>query len=455
MSKIIFLFSLVIFIPLINTEEKKEEEIKFVFQMHRHGARAPFTGVENGKDCYKEDWISNGELSEVGKRQHYLLGVRNRKRYMDDYKFLNKTYDPQEILIYSTNVKRTIQSIYSQLQGLYPEGYGKEIPINLNDENVIRPKYSNYTEFFQEIEEKYFSGTNKYYALPNKINVAPVHIFYLPDHQVQLHDYKNCPKLKDDYFKMLNKSDIVQNFRDTLKKEFRFFFESLEGKNDTFLNDYWDIYKYMDTLKVDETDGRNIETIIKLLNDSKLKRFRELSDKFLFMDYYNINYNKTIVAQLSMSNTMKTIIKYMDGIVNNKQISKVKYLIYSMHDSTFGGMEVFNNITFGTQIEYAKFAENGFYELYKATNGSFYVRLLIKDQIRKTMSYEDFKQKAESKILSDEQINEKCGFPSNNFMKYILLIILITINAILIIAVILGIIGKKIKFKSLEYNNFN
>jgi len=144
MSKIIFLFSLIIFIPLIQTEEKKEDEIKFVFQMHRHGARAPFTGVENGKDCYKEDWISNGELSEVGKRQHYLLGVRNRKRYMEDYKFLNKTYDPQEILIYSTNVKRTIQSIYSQLQGLYPEGYGKEIPINLNDENVIRPKYSKF-----------------------------------------------------------------------------------------------------------------------------------------------------------------------------------------------------------------------------------------------------------------------------------------------------------------------
>ena len=155
-----------------------------------------------------------------------------------------------------------------------------------------------------------------------------------------------------------------------------------------------------------------------------------------------------------MSNTMKTIIKYMDGIVNNKQISKVKYLIYSMHDSTFGGMEVFNNITFGTQIEYAKFAENGFYELYKATNGSFYVRLMIKDQLRKTMSYEEFKQKAESKILSDEQINEKCGFTSNNFMKYIL-IILIIINAILIIAVILGIVGKKNKFESHEYISFN
>jgi hypothetical protein len=448
MSKIIFLFSLVIFIPLIQTEEKKEEEIKFVFQMHRHGARAPFTGVENGKDCYKEDWISNGELSEVGKRQHYLLGVRNRKRYMDDYKFLNKNYDPQEILIYSTNVKRTIQSIYSQLQGLYPEGYGKEIPINLNDEKVTRPKFSNYTEFFQEIEEKYFSGANKYYALPNKINVAPVHIFYLPDHQVQLHDYKNCPKLKDDYFKMLNKSDIVQNFRDTLKKEFRVFFESLEGQNDTFLNDYWDIYKYMDTLKVDETDGRNLEAIIKLLNDSQIKRFRELSDKFLFMDYYNINFYDVMISQISMTNTMRVIIKYMDDIVQNKKDkSKVKYLIYSMHDTTFGAMEVFNNLAFNTSIEYANFAENGFYELYKINN-TFKVRLIIKDKIRDDMNYTVFKEKVEKKLYSDEQIKEKCKWQidnkknKSNILK-ITIICLIAFNMVLILLIVCNLFYKK------------
>jgi len=83
---------------------------------------------------------------------------------------------------------------------------------------------------------------------------------------------------------MLNSSDIVQNFRETLKKEFIAFFESLEGKNDKILNDYWDIYKYMDTLKVDETDGRNLEKINNFLNESQIKRFRELSDKFLFID---------------------------------------------------------------------------------------------------------------------------------------------------------------------------
>ena len=43
--------------------------------MNRNGACAPNSGVNNGKDIYFEKWISNGELSNVGKRQQYLLGV--------------------------------------------------------------------------------------------------------------------------------------------------------------------------------------------------------------------------------------------------------------------------------------------------------------------------------------------------------------------------------------------
>ena len=149
------LIYLLLFLPIIKSEK---EELKFVFQMHRHGARAPFTGVKNEKDCFKESWINDGEISEVGKRMHYLLGVRNRKRFIQNYKFLNENYDPQEILIYSTDVNRTIQSIYSQLQGLFPFGTGRNIPEKLNDINILRPKYSNYTETFKKVEEKYFNN---------------------------------------------------------------------------------------------------------------------------------------------------------------------------------------------------------------------------------------------------------------------------------------------------------
>ena len=70
----------------------KNEELKFVFEIHRHGARAPFTGIKNGIDCYGEKWISTNELTEVGKRSHYLIGVRNRRRFIEKYKFLKNNF---------------------------------------------------------------------------------------------------------------------------------------------------------------------------------------------------------------------------------------------------------------------------------------------------------------------------------------------------------------------------
>jgi len=56
---------------------------------------------------------------------HYLLGLRNRIRYIDELKFLSDKFDPHEILIYSTSVNRTLVSVSAQLQGLYPQSAEK------------------------------------------------------------------------------------------------------------------------------------------------------------------------------------------------------------------------------------------------------------------------------------------------------------------------------------------
>ena len=448
-----FLLFILSFFQIIKTQK---EELQFVFQMHRHGARAPFIGVKDEKDCFNESWISNGELSEVGKRMHYLLGVRNKKRFIDNNTFIKENFDPEEILIYSTNVNRTIQSIYSQLQGLFPFGTGRKIPEKLNDENIIRPKFSNYSKIFNDVENKYFNNENKLFAMPYQMNIVPIHLFYIPDHQVQLHDYKNCPGLKENYFKQLT-GEKIKEFRKKLENEFFDVLKNIENTtNNTFLDDYWVIFKYMDTFKVDETDGKEMKLLREKLNNNqtKLEIYSNLSKEFLFLDYYNINFYDVMISQISMSNTMRNIIKYMDDIVNNKKDkSKVKYLIYSMHDTSFGAMEVFNKIAFNTTIEYATFAENGFYELYKINN-TFKVRLIIKDKIRDDMNYYDFKKKVEDKLLSDKEIKDKCKWnfdgdnkeDSNNGKnkkyKYVI-IILIVINMILIVLIVCNIFYKR------------
>ena len=72
-------------------------------------------------------WSGIQELTDVGKRQHFLIGYRNHQRYIVEKKLINQTYDPREVHIFSTNKNRTIESAASQLQGLYMAGEGPQM----------------------------------------------------------------------------------------------------------------------------------------------------------------------------------------------------------------------------------------------------------------------------------------------------------------------------------------
>ena len=60
------------------------------------------------------------ELTPSGLRQRYLLGRQNRQRYIDEYKFLDSAYNPSEFEAVSTDIHRTLHSIYAELVGFYP-----------------------------------------------------------------------------------------------------------------------------------------------------------------------------------------------------------------------------------------------------------------------------------------------------------------------------------------------
>ena len=91
----------------------------------RHGARAP---VED-RDLDKFS-VAEGYLTPEGMRQRYLLGRRNRSRYIDKFNLLSVDFDPRELFMQSTNVYRTLQSGYSELMGLYPPGSGEKLTAN-------------------------------------------------------------------------------------------------------------------------------------------------------------------------------------------------------------------------------------------------------------------------------------------------------------------------------------
>ena len=138
------LLLLPIILPLIKSE------IIFVFEHFRHGARGPGFGLINPvevrelTDMYGIVWDNNGELTDIGMRMEYILGVRNRYKYK---KLLSELFDPKELLVFSTDMSRTVMSAQAQLQGMFPPFTGVGIKEREKTQavppNPITPKLKN------------------------------------------------------------------------------------------------------------------------------------------------------------------------------------------------------------------------------------------------------------------------------------------------------------------------
>ena len=132
---------IIISISLTNNKYLKdgdqELELIFVYQHVRHGARGPSASYNslfiNGVDEFRVSWEGegDGELTLVGKREHYDIGVRNRHKYGKGKNGLGlidfSTYNPEEVLFHVTDYNRTHQSLNSELIGMYQPGLLKTL----------------------------------------------------------------------------------------------------------------------------------------------------------------------------------------------------------------------------------------------------------------------------------------------------------------------------------------
>lgn len=100
-----------------STDELDLGTIVFANVLYRHGDRTPVGRYKN--DPYNEtSWpVPYGQLTNIGKHQHLLLGCWLRKRYSH---FLSNIYTPYDIYVQSTDVDRTLMSAEANLAGLYP-----------------------------------------------------------------------------------------------------------------------------------------------------------------------------------------------------------------------------------------------------------------------------------------------------------------------------------------------
>lgn len=104
---------------------ENEKELIMLVELFRHGTRTPLLNFKN------DSWITDhgeGSLTPTGMRQQFVLGQQLRDRYKD---FLPEKYQAEWLYVYSTYNNRTIESAFSQLDGLFFEN-GPNIPSDYN-----------------------------------------------------------------------------------------------------------------------------------------------------------------------------------------------------------------------------------------------------------------------------------------------------------------------------------
>ena len=69
-------------------------------------------------DLFNTPWDAM-DLTDMGRRQHYLLGTWMRDRFIDGLKLISPTYKHEQVFFKTSNDNDTIESAMSQLLGFF------------------------------------------------------------------------------------------------------------------------------------------------------------------------------------------------------------------------------------------------------------------------------------------------------------------------------------------------
>jgi len=472
------MFKFCIFLFIINhLKYIKSEKLIFAALHSRHGARAPLNCDENTIDYLGEKWTNPGELTSTGQRMEYILGLRNRQRYITGkYHFLSEKYDPHEILVYSTNVNRTMLSITSQLQGLYPM-YSKAG--NILTEEQLKMSNPPVDISYEEIKKEIENLNNS--ALPNYMSVIPVHVVRTSERKMNVQDSSGCSdkvnKTRDNN-KVTKKIiiDAASEFNSKYSKKLHNYYD----KNpENFTYDFDWIGLFCDTLVSDYSDGRKMEDFFNrtgIIMDELLSDCWKIIEINFRDDFFGDDNNEVI--RLGESTLIKEILHYMklridedikseNEEINVSDYSKPKMLIYSGHDSTLTGEEMFMIKFFGLKVEdyiYPTYTTQLSFEVTrdderpeKLDYSMYKVSFYINDKVLVSKNFDEFKKIVENNALSKHQINEYCDGKkeekSNSGHIYAVICLGCLSCAFLVIIIILVLKLKSIKDKESDNKN--
>ena len=382
-------------------------DLIFVYEHVRHGARGPSSGykaiLNKGVDEYGIKWGTDGELTQLGKRQHYYLGVRNKLKYKD---FLNFSYyNPKEILIHSTDYNRTHQSVLSELYGMYDEMTEPELSDDECNFTMVNDKYINKDSYL------YKNMQTKFNQIGKKVNDKSFPVFNIhkfPDKRIFLVD--DCIKLNN--YRDEKNREQVQKFYKEFDDNFLEAFKKIMGKTEDFFHLYDTMKSYTDHFICDYDNKKNLSELSRKGLD--LEKFYEFSKKFyghFIFNYFVDEYT----SGLEETHLMQDLIGYMERRIHfhpKTTYHAPKMVIDSGHDSTVGPMARF--LSHALNVKYHPFCEfacNIYIELYRENDNTYTVDYYLDEEqiFQGREFYKQFKAPIESNYWNDTYMDEFCG----------------------------------------------
>ena len=424
--------SIVLFVSLfsfinqtLNSDNINEDlELIFVYEHVRHGIRGPSASYNslfiNGVDEFRVSWEGegDGELTLLGRRQHYDLGVRNRIKYRKGENGLGlidfSKYNPEEVLFHVSDYNRTHQSLNSQLLGMYQPGILK----SLNPQEINGSFPPNAEKWFNEKSESIYSEIlEEINSLDNQTIIDNIPIFNVhPFGENRIFNLeKNCKSLDNMRIESLKgKEDLLYGYFLKYKEELKTFFNFEDYSNFTnvrIMNSITDHYIGDYKSFKDLSLFHNITAI-------DLDEFYEESTKFYYNWLYNYYCtNKTCVME--SSRLMEDLLGYMERRIHfypKTTYYAPKLVIDCGHDTTVGPMQMFmyeawkDKPEYDVKTKYCGFASNIYFELYKKREDKpkYYVYYYIDEELIHIFEYDEFKETIRNHIYTQDEIAEYC-----------------------------------------------
>ena len=362
MKKIqISLYLICTIIFTINCHEKKynhnkeENNLYFVFSSFRHGARKPFSKT----DIFGNKVRNPGKLTPFGKKQHIIIGEKNRERYYNFLNLKNKNFDTEQIMVRSSFINRTFVSTQLQLQSL------------LNSKA--------YNDIIQSIKLK-----------PNLFVLYNINI--QKDTDIFTYYQSSCQKSRK-LSTIQNKDQLVNDFNTNIYPLFKkcygdIYFKSIMSFCDDVFSSY---YEYVYESKTTNKIGKCGTTTMNRINNYCVKYYDSIrgwneKNGYYFYSFFN------------------QLFKYMKNSIEGK--GKLKMIMIGGHDSSVDIlMNYFDGMKIIKRTGYPHYAFNIVLELRKYNN-KFYFEIYYSDILKYNQTLEKFKHTLDKSKYSN--LNNYC-----------------------------------------------